>query len=275
MKWFISDMDGTFLDDNRQIAPNSKAVMRKVKEKNSKFIIATGRVDLAVRNYYHQMDLSDAVISCNGAFIRNLSTGKIIYENYFTNEELDIIYQKYLDLTDGSIAFHLYSKNYIYCDHLSMPIKKIMSSEENASLEFKTPIVITENVIEKLVDNKEVCYKVLLSSDNHQLLRTIHQEVAKVFELEGVFSAKDYFDLTPKGTSKAEAIKILADYYQLDIKDSVVFGDNFNDIDMLNVAGLAVCPNNAIDEVKNIAHQIIGNNNNFSVIQYIENVLGE
>ncbi|MBF0847448.1 HAD-IIB family hydrolase, partial [Streptococcus danieliae] len=89
------------------------------------------------------------------------------------------------------------------------------------------------------------CFKVLLTSSNHDLLLQIYKEISKEFELESVFSATDFFDLTPKGTSKGNAIKKVAQYYGLDIKDTVVFGDNYNDIDMLTVAGRAVCPSNA------------------------------
>ncbi|MBF0846777.1 HAD hydrolase family protein, partial [Streptococcus danieliae] len=78
MNWFITDMDGTFLNSNREIAPNSKEVLTKLQDAGSKFIIATGRVDLAVRNYYQQMGLRDVTISCNGAFIRNQSNGEVI-----------------------------------------------------------------------------------------------------------------------------------------------------------------------------------------------------
>lgn len=273
MKWFITDMDGTFLNSNRKIAPNSKEVLTRLQETGSKFLIATGRVDLAVRNYYQQMGLKDVTISCNGAFIRNQTSGEVIYQNAFSVEELEIIHRKFTEMNDGSIDFHAYSANYIYCDKISFSLARILKAEENASSEFKTPMAIDEDVIAKIKENEDPCFKVLLTSSNHDLLWEIHKEINKEFELESVFSATDFFDLTPKGTSKGNAIKKVAEYYGLDIKDAVVFGDNYNDLDMLRVAGTAVCPSNAREEVKEICHEIIGSHNDFSVIKYVEDYL--
>lgn len=273
MKWFITDMDGTFLNSNRQIAPNSKEVLSKLQDMGGKMIIATGRVDLAVRNYYHQMGLTGVTISCNGAFIRNQTTGEIIYENSFSMEEVEIIHKKFLEMNDGSIDFHVYSGNYIYCDRISFSLARILKAEENAAKEFKTPMAIQEDVIGKIKENKDACYKVLLTSSNHDLLRDIYKEINKIFPLEAVFSATDFFDLTPKGTSKGNAIKKVAEHYNLKLEDSVVFGDNYNDLDMLKVAGTAVCPSNAKDEVKEICHEVIGHHDDFSVIKYIKDYL--
>ena len=52
MKWFITDMDGTFLNDKKEVAPNARDVIVKLQDKGSKFIIATGRPDIAIKHYY-------------------------------------------------------------------------------------------------------------------------------------------------------------------------------------------------------------------------------
>lgn len=269
-KWFITDMDGTFLNDNREISPRSKEVMKKLQEKGVRFFIATGRVDLAVRSYYNAMGLNDATISCNGSFIRNQKTGEVLYEKSFSFEETELIYNKYLELTDGSIEFHIYSANYIYCDKVSLSLSRIRKVEENLPDNEKTPMFITEDILEALKENGDKCYKVMMTSENHNLLYSIHAEVNKAFPSEATFSATNYFDIIPYGTNKGDGIKRVAEYYGIDIADSVVFGDNLNDVEMLKVAGTSVCPSNAKQEIKNICDEIIGNNNEFSVLDYIE-----
>lgn len=269
-KWFVTDMDGTFLNDKREIAPNSKEIVERLESLGSRLIIATGRVDLAVRTYYNNMNMSDVTISCNGAFIRNQKTGEIIYESAFSTQELETIYEKTKEMNDGTIDFHAYSKNYIYCERISPSLSKIIQAEKNEDDRFKTPMNIDKDILKNIYQSGDLIYKVLLTSENHDLLRKVHSEINKIFELEGVFSATDYFDLTPKGTSKGEAIKRVAEHYNLDIKDSVVFGDNFNDVEMLKVAGTSVCPSNAKKDIQEICDEIIGNNNEFSVMKYIE-----
>lgn len=271
VKWFVTDMDGTFLNDNREISPRSKAVMKKLQDKGVKFFIATGRLDLAVKGYYYSMGLNDALISCNGSLIRNLTTGEIFYSKSFERNQLEIIYEKYKKLTDGSINFHIYSTNFIYSDRLSENLARIKKVDESVPEEWRTPIKITDNVIEELYNNKDECYKVMMSSTNHDLLRKIYKEVNDIFPLEGTFSARDYYDFMPLGCGKGDGIKKIAEYYNIDIADSVVFGDNFNDVGMLKVAGTSVCPSNASEEIQKLCDEVIGDNNEFSVLTYIEN----
>ncbi|MBU0279112.1 HAD family hydrolase [Gemella sp. zg-570] len=278
MKVVVTDMDGTFLNDEKEISPNSKKVIEKLQEHGIKFLIATGRADIAVRNYYHDMGLNDVTIACNGSFIRNQATGEVIYENPFTDKEISIIHKKYLELTDGSVELHIYSPNYIYCDRISFNVARIKRVEEETNAKYKTPVCIEEDILSAIARNKDKCYKVMMSSKNHNLLEKIYEEVKKEFDLEGTFSATHFFDMVPKGTSKAEGIKRVAKYYNISVEDSVVFGDNLNDIEMLKVAGTAICPSNARDEIKKMCHLVIGNNNDFSVLKYLEeyvNKLGE
>ncbi|MBF0715487.1 HAD family hydrolase [Gemelliphila palaticanis] len=270
-KWFVTDMDGTFLNDKREISPRAKEVMQKLKEKNVKFFIATGRLDLAVRKYYNSMNLEDSVISCNGGFIRNLSNLDIVYEKSFTNDQIKIIYDTYKKLTDGSIQFHLYTSKYIYCDTLSLSLERIKKVEEDLDESLKTPMkIIPEGMLKEFLDSGEKCYKVMMLSKNHDILVKIFEETKKYFSSAGTFSATDFFDIMPYGTNKGSGIEKVAEYYDLDIKDSVVFGDNFNDVDMLKVAGTSICPSNARDEIKLLCDEVIGNNNDFSVLEYIE-----
>lgn len=270
-KWFITDMDGTFLNDNREISPRSKEVIKKLQDNGIKLIIATGRADLAVKSYYYAMGLNDVTISCNGSFIRNQLTGEIIYEESFSKEQLEIIYNKYKEFTDGSIEFHIYSANYVYCDTLSFNLARIKEVDKDIDDKLKTPMIIRKDILVALEENNDKCYKVMMSSKNHILVQKIYEEVNNIFSVAGTFSATNFFDIMPFGTNKGEGIKRVAKYYNINIADSVVFGDNLNDIDMLKVAGKSVCPNNAKEEIKNICDEVIGNNNDFSVLEYIEN----
>ena len=68
--------------------------------------------------------------------------------------------------------------------------------------------------------------------------------------------------------SKAAAVKQLASEAGAD--RVVVFGDNLNDIPMMKVADVAVAVNNALPEVKAIAHHIIGSNTADAVARFIE-----
>jgi hydroxymethylpyrimidine pyrophosphatase-like HAD family hydrolase len=75
-------------------------------------------------------------------------------------------------------------------------------------------------------------------------------------------------ELFAPGVSKAEAVKQLAQDVEAD--RVVVFGDNLNDIPMMQVADVAIAVENALPEVKAIAHKVIGANTTDAVARFIE-----
>ena len=270
MKWFITDMDGTFLNDKKEVAPNAKDVIVKLQDKGSKFIIATGRPDIAVKHYYYNLGMNDVVISNNGSLIRNLSTGEIVYQKSFKIEEIEKIYNMFKELNDDEIEFHVYTLNYIYCNHLSFSMARMKKLEADMPEELKTPMYIHDDIIGEIKKNKEDCQKIMMIAKDHDKVVNFFNEVSRVLEVDGTFSATDFFDIMPKGCNKGTAIEKLAEYYNSPIEDCVVFGDNFNDKEMFDVAGWSVCPSNAKEEIQKMCDEVIGNNNDFSVIKYAE-----
>lgn len=270
MKWFITDMDGTFLNDKKEVAPNAREVVEKLQSKGSKLIIATGRPDIAVKNYYYNLGMNDVIISNNGSLIRNMRTGEIVYQKSYSIEDVEKIHSMFKELNDDNMEFHIYTLNYIYCDRLSFSMARMKKFEENMPDELKTPMYIHEDIIGEIKKNNEDCQKIMIISKDHEKVENFYKEVSKVVPVDGTFSATDFFDIMPKGCNKGSAIEILAKYYNSTIDDCVAFGDNFNDVEMLKAAGWSVCPNNASKEIQNMCDEVIGNNNDFSVIKYVE-----
>jgi hydroxymethylpyrimidine pyrophosphatase-like HAD family hydrolase len=116
--------------------------------------------------------------------------------------------------------------------------------------------------------------------DKKKALESIHQELKKKFPQEiSLYFAEDvskkgYFWLQAyhQEANKAHMIKILAQYLKIPMQNVVVFGDYMNDLGMFNIAGRAIAVSNAIPEVKRAAHEIIGSNDNGSVIDYLESL---
>ena len=73
-------------------------------------------------------------------------------------------------------------------------------------------------------------------------------------------------------SNKAHMIKTLARKLKLPIRNILVFGDYMNDLGMFKIAGRAIAVSNAIPDVKRAAHEIIGSNDNNSVIAYLESL---
>jgi HAD superfamily hydrolase (TIGR01484 family) len=77
-----------------------------------------------------------------------------------------------------------------------------------------------------------------------------------------------------KGTSKLNAIRLLAEKWNIDLSEIAAFGDDCNDIEMLLNCGVGVAVANAFDEVKAVADYVCGSNDEDGVARWLEaNVL--
>ena len=80
------------------------------------------------------------------------------------------------------------------------------------------------------------------------------------------YSSNRYMEFNALGVDKGQGLIDLANKLGIDIKDTIAVGDNYNDISMLKVAGLAVAANNAVDDVKAICDYVTEANNNEGVV---------
>ena len=80
-------------------------------------------------------------------------------------------------------------------------------------------------------------------------------------------------DIVPTGIDKGAALGRLLLMKDWHPDDLVAFGDQLNDRQMLELAGLAICPENAKDEIKAIADRVIGPASQGSVLKYMEELV--
>lgn len=77
----LSDLDGTLLNGNKQISKRTIQAVNQLAKKGILFVPATGRLDVMTKPYLKFMQDVNLVIGCDGAMVRNVRTGEILYEN--------------------------------------------------------------------------------------------------------------------------------------------------------------------------------------------------
>ena len=85
------------------------------------------------------------------------------------------------------------------------------------------------------------------------------------------FSDGYWYKFTKKTATKENAILHMCTACGTDTDDIIAFGDDYADIGMLKLCGVGVAMGNAIDEVKQIADYMIGNNDNDGIGKYLQN----
>lgn len=88
-----------------------------------------------------------------------------------------------------------------------------------------------------------------------------------------VSSDYELLDLMPLGVNKGKALCTLCDILNIQSHEVCVFGDNFNDIEMINFAGTSIVPENGEEEVKSLATHITKSNDENGIAHAINNII--
>ena len=162
--------------------------------------------------------------------------------------------------------FTLSSYDIMYCVYYSKRMN--IFYEYNKSMKDEDKVLIKKFYLIKDIDTKKI-FKIFL----WQLSNKEKEDFYKIFNnehIEIVSSENDGIDITLKNVSKGNAVKIFTNYYNLSLDNIAVFGDNDNDISMLNVTKNSFAMGNATEEVKNIANFVIDSNNEDGVAKAIK-----
>lgn len=266
-KMICIDMDGTLLNDDKNISSRNHEALKMAQEKGVKVVVSTGRLFTSANNYADAIGIKVPVISSNGAYIREKDRDEVIYEN-----KLDL--DKCKKIID--IAYKYDTTVYVNT------ITSVIATDINGSTEFyrkinstlppdrRIEIIIAKNWEEAFSKYKDSIIKCLVSTEEYEKLDKIREEILSAVDVEIASSAINNIEIMNKGVSKGRAVEILGLFYNINKEEIICIGDSENDISMLKFAGLGVAMGNADDKVKSIANYVTDTNNNDGVAKVIE-----
>lgn len=266
----VTDLDGTLLNNKKQVSEGNRKAIQKLKDQDVRFVMATGRSDVMTRAYTKKIDNADIVIGCDGAIIRNIRTGEILYENHISSETCHKAFkicQKY------GLDYYVFAKDELVSDDPQNERFLLHQKfNENVLEDEQIPMQVVED-LDQYVDD-HIVYKIVASHNDTNYLDEVAKVVKKETDADAIRSGKRVLAIKARGVSKAEAIKKLAQALDISIKDIVAFGDEVNDIEMLRLVGLGIAMENAGDVVKEAADQVAGNNEMDGVGKELDKIFG-
>lgn len=268
-KMVCIDMDGTLLNKRKRISERDKIALKKAHdEKNVHIVITTGRLYKDASYYANLLGVKSAVISGNGAFIKDELNNKLIGKNTLSREEFEHILKA---CEKFNIQPNLYTTDsiYIYSKIYTLVEKFLMLKRPK---EFKTKIlnIKNKNMWSHIIkQNENHIIKGLILDFNKKKLRRFKEYLIQELSLEAHMSSKFTLEINSKNTNKAKGVSSLQKYYGIKREEIICIGDNENDIPMIEYAGLGVAMGNAKKEVKEKADFITYDNNNFGVANVI------
>ena len=263
------DLDGTLLTSENHISERDKKTLKRLNDEGVHIVIATGRTDLHILRYLHELDISAPVIACNGGLISNPVTKEIIHRSFLNPDDAESIVTAMLE--EGR-DFILYSPEYVYYVPESRRVQVFIDYNESVRSEFKVPILpLSELPVSAPYSN----ILKMLVYDDKALIPEIERRFNQNNTLTIVSSGKNLIDIMPANTSKGNAIKIVANHLGIPINETVAFGDSPNDESMLRAAGFSVAMGNAEKEIKDICDFVTKTNDDYGITFALEHILNE
>lgn len=262
-KLIACDLDETLLSTDKHVSKGNTEAIKKLRDVGVKFVLATGRGFNTVQGTLEEVGLKDLeneyVMSFNGGAITENKNNKLLHFEGISFEIADALYKK--GITYPDVCTHVYTKDTVYCYNFF--------EAEQIYLKGKQPMheIFIDN-IDFLKDEEIV--KVIYTNTNYDYLKSIADSIQDLTkDCDVSYSANRYLEFNHKGVNKGEGLRMVAKLLNIDIKDTIAIGDNFNDLPMIEAAGLGIGVANTIEPMKKLCDVITDNDNNHDAIAEI------
>ncbi len=253
----VLDIDGTIAGESNQVRDSVKQVIKSVQAKGINVAIATGRMYKSALRFHQDVGLTMPLIAYQGAWIQDPMTQNI-HRHLPVDENISL---KLLNYFEQKHLRHLLSVHFYVNDQLY--VRELTPDSIAYGKRTQVEPIPVGDLRDILV--KSAPTKILAISEDTQLIDNLLQDVRALFSLDELYVTKSvptFFEATNPLVNKGTAVKFLAEeILGLTANNVMTIGDNFNDIEMLEYAGLGVAMGNAPDMVKSYANYVTANVN--------------
>lgn len=258
----VLDLDGTLTNSRKELTEPTRQALIEIQEAGKKVVLASGRPINGVRPLAKKLQLEKYggyMLSFNGGRITQCSTGKIIYNRLLPQEVIRPVYE--------------IAKSFEGVDILSYDDTRILSGiqsneyTEKESFINKMEILPVEDFPSRL---SFPVNKLLLAGEPSVLEKIIPVLQKKYHSLLNIYRSEPFFlEIMPQKIDKAYSLQKLLSSLGLTADSMICCGDGFNDISMIEYAGLGVAMENAQPIVKESADFITKSNDADGILHVI------
>lgn len=239
-KMLALDLDDTVLTKKKEITVENKKWIHRAFEEGVIVAIATGRGYKTVKKVYEALGLDIPMVLANGAEI--------------WKKDKHILKRHYIDKTDikmlHNVAIESGITYWAYCD--DNHISGNDWTEESFDLNF---------------------FKFGMRCDDPKIVTYLRNKLQDYDSIKVTWSNTDLVEISKKGVSKETGVQNLCDYLGIDMSEVMAIGDNMNDMELIQAAGLGVAMENAEAPLKRVADKITDTNEADGVAKAIQKYL--
>lgn len=263
IKLIASDMDGTLLNSNHKIPQNNIELIKFAQKNGIEFVVATGRAYYEALPSLNNENIKCDVISFNGGIIYD-KNGNIIN---ITPMKLKDLYYTIEILKSLNISYQLYTKNTIYTNSIETDITAYIDlirangeepNEQHLRQEAKNRLALghiteVDNIELYLNQEDNPAIKVIGISNDLEKLKNATELLSGNDNISVTSSGANNVEIMDKKATKGEALKIVADVHDINLKNAIAIGDNLNDQAMLDIVEYSIAMKNGNKELQKTA----------------------
>lgn len=267
IKAICTDIDGTLLNGDRVLSPRLLQVIARL-PKDFPVILASSRMPDAMRHLQQDMGrLGEPLICYNGGFVIHDKQKEIIDDVPISLDHCEALIkiakgtQVHMSLYQGEDWFE--------------PQYDYWAEREAKNTRVNPTVQPLDQVLALWKSKKKGAHKVMCMGPAEEIDFFFQNARRQLGEDLHLYRSKDtYIEIAPRSISKASALELLLERkYQIRMDEVMAFGDNYNDMEMLQAVGMGVAVGNARAEVKAISDRVTLSNKEDGVAVMIEEIL--
>lgn len=267
IKLIAFDIDGTIITKDGRVLEETKNIIKDLKQRGIKIVFCTGRNFNGfywIREELGLVDFDDYSITSTGAFVRQNATGKALINKVLTKKEVQEISSK---LDDDRIDISIYTRDILY-NKAKHPNKHFLRDQAVERM----PWLRYESLDDIDVDLARVCF-----ISDIEILDEFEKRHMDDFKADYKYMRNDQFiiEILNKDAGKSESLADLAAMLDIKMDQVMYFGDGANDAKSLRAAGVGLAMANAVEDAKEAADFVIGDNDTPAIAEFLKDYFND
>lgn len=265
---FAFDIDGTLVNDKKEVMPSTIKAIQKLIAKGHIVILSTGRLPCQTKDLVRELKLKHYIVGAAGALIYSISdkTTQILSSGIPRREKEELLrlarhYKRELSFNNGIVYCKVYFGNNV--------LEEVKDEQFFVGGSSRVPIYEDFEKVKKFYFSNEIIQasfkaETEITKDVYEHLKKFINHPVSVHETSRV-----YAELGIEGIHKYSAIELICKKEDVNPDNVYCFGDSDNDLEMLTHAKNSVAMGNAKESIKKIAKYTIGTNNEDAIYNFL------
>ncbi|SER63680.1 Cof-type HAD-IIB family hydrolase [Psychrobacillus sp. OK032] len=256
----VLDLDGTLLTDEKVISNKTKNTLLQAKEEGHEVMIATGRPYRSSEMYYKELGLTTPIVNFNGAFVHHPMNKS--WQTVHKPIELNVV-------KEVVEAVESYSIKNMLAEVLDDVYLHYHDEQMMSAFALGNPNITTGD-LRTFLQKDPTSLLIHAEEDSVDLVRKHLRDVhAEVIDHRRWGAPWDVIEIVRHGLNKAVGLSHVSSYLNIPQERIIAFGDEDNDLEMIEYAGVGVAMGNAIKPLQNIANEITKTNNEDGIADFL------